>query len=386
MKNSSYKKRLERDLPQWISQGWIAESDRVKILNSVELRGTGDGRGWLAMAGTVLAGLAVIAFIGDNWASFPRGLKLLLLSAVFAASTLAAALTYENSRKISNGLSLLACLIFAGSVALIGQAYNLPGEPIGAAFISALAASFIGLSGRSPAASFAALVFGGIVIFMHFDEEPVGWLSSWFWGLNFVTMIVALNAFFLKSRTLWHALLITGIVLSSIHILQLSSLITGNGIEWWDSGIDRDDGRAMMFVIFTANAALWGGLAGLGVWRDSRGLPGGRTLAGYGSWTALAAIALLGIPFDPDGSVLHRILWLAAGSYTLWFGAKYRYGWIAAAAVLSLVTTISLIFFDLGMNLSSAALIFALASIVSLIVVVLLKRSADRKLAESDHA
>ena len=106
MKNSSYKKRLERDLPQWISQGWIAESDRVKILNSVELRGTGDGRGWLAMAGTVLAGLAVIAFIGDNWASFPRGLKLLLLSAVFAASTLAAALTYENSRKISNGLSL----------------------------------------------------------------------------------------------------------------------------------------------------------------------------------------------------------------------------------------------------------------------------------------
>ncbi len=387
MKTSSYRKRLERDLSTWIENGWVADSSRDPILNSVEVRGSGDGRGWLAMAGTLLAGLAVITFIGDNWAAFPRGLKLILLTVIFLSTCIGAALTYRTSKKISNGLSLLASLIFAGSVALIGQAYNLPGKPIGAVFLSAFAASLIGLAGRSAAAGFAALVFGGIAIFMHFEFGAAGWQSGWFWGLNLVAGLVALNGYFLKSRALWHGLILTAVGLFFFHLIEISSLLSGNGLEWSEANVDRSSGKTMLSIFFVLSATLWGGLCGYGLLRDKYEQPGGRTLAGIGSWVGLLAVALLGIPLYPEGNAVHRILWFAISGYALWYGAKYRYGWISAAAIVSLLSAISVIFFDLGMDLSSAALIFAVTALFALVTVVLLKRSADQQARkEPPHA
>ncbi len=376
MKDNAYRKRVEQDLETWISQGLVPEESRALILTSLPRRGNGDGRGWLAMAATVLAGLAIITFVGDNWSAIPRGAKLILLVVLFLSAIMGAAFTRATSEKISNGLALLSTLIFAGSIALIGQAYNMPGAPTDALFASAFAASLIGLAGRSPAASFAALVFGAIWTGYLLEGLYIGWGNPVFWGLNIVAILVAVCAWRERSRALWHLLILSVVGISFFHILEIASLLTGHGFDYRDS---FDNEGTMGGIVFSLMAALWTGLAWLGVRRDIMDLRGGRTLAGYGAWIALGNVALLGIPMSPDGDVVHRFLWLGLSIFGLWFGSTNRYGWISAASIVSLLTAISVIFIDLGMNLSSAALIFAISAGISLAVVVMLKRSANKE-------
>ena len=149
MKQSAYRKQVESDLKHWIERGWVPAESRAPILESLPQRKLGDGRSWIAMAGTILAGLAIIAFIADNWATIPRGLKLCVLMSAFLASAFGAAVIQSANKMLSNALSLLSVLIFSASIALIGQAYNMPGEPSGALLLSAIGAIAIGWSGRS---------------------------------------------------------------------------------------------------------------------------------------------------------------------------------------------------------------------------------------------
>lgn len=379
MKDKAYRKRVETDLEGWIAKGLVPETSRAPILASLPRRDTGDGRGWLALAATLLAGLAVIAFIADNWGGISRGMKLILLMGLFLASAFGSAVTQNTAKKLSNGLALLSSLIFAGSIALLGQAYNMPGEPVGAVFASAFAASLIGLAGRSPAASFGALIFGGIWVGMSFEREALTWEYIGFWGLNLVYLIVAANAWLLRSRALWHGLIISGITLSGFHILEIANLFTGHGLNIWDGSNDYDDGRPVAMVTFILFSLLWGGLAWYGVQRDGKDQPGGRTLAGYGTWSGLIGLALLGFPMSPEGDYLHRFLWLGASFFGIWYGTKYAFGWITAGAIVSLITAVSVIFIDLGMNLSAVAVIFGITSIISLLIVMMLKRHAQQQ-------
>ncbi|MAP95256.1 MAG: hypothetical protein CMK07_09935 [Ponticaulis sp.] len=376
MKASAYRKRIEADLENWISEGWVPETSRTPILTSLPAQTRGDGRGWIAMAATVLAGLAVIAFIGDNWAAIPRGAKLIILIlAVFASGT-GSAFAYENSKKVSNALALLCSMIFAGSIALLGQAYNLPGEPTGALLFATIAAGLIGLAGRSAAAAFAALVFGAIYQFMAFGSDMVPWLSTGFWALHFVIACVALTAWLVRSRVLVHALLVIGIGLSLIHFVELSSVVFFQTPDFANSVFSRYNEREFSGLLFTLFTALWGGLTLLGAYGDRNDRHGARTLLGYASWACLAGIALLGIPMSADADFLHRFIWLGASFVALWYGAREHYGWMAGAGILSLITAISTIFVDLGMTLSVAALIFGLTAIVSLVIVYVLKRQS----------
>lgn len=376
MKDSAYRKRVEKDLSGWIDQGLVPETSRIDILRTLPQRGNGDGIGWLAMAATILAGLAIITFVADNWDAIPRGGKLVVLLLTFLSCALGAAFTREKNEKISNGLALLSTLIFAGSIALIGQAYNMPGAATDAIFASAFAAALIGLAGRSPAASFAALVFGGIWIGSFVDGLYVGWGNPGFWGLNLIAVLVAFSAWREKSRALWHGLIISAIALSFFHVLEISSLLTGNGLDYREAA---GDSRAMAICVFILMAVIWGALTWLGVYRDGQNLRGSRTLVGYGAWVALGNIALLGIPLSPEGDLAHRFIWLGAGFFGIWFGSHHRYGWISAASIVSLITAITVIFIDLGMDLSSAALIFAITSIIGLGVVFYLKRNANKE-------
>ncbi|GEM_PF-910581 len=377
MKPNAYRQKVEKDLSDWIERGWVPASSREPILASLPKAAGGDGRGWIAMAATILAGLAVITFIGDNWAAIPRGLKLIMLLSLFGGTAVASGLLQETRKKTSNALALLSALIFSGSIALIGQAYNLPGEPDGAVFLSALGAALIGLAGRSAASSFAALVFGGIWIGMQLGEGQLTWLSLSFWGMNIVAGLVTLNAWLLRSRVLWHSLILSFLPLSSIHLAELSSLLTMGHLGVFSTNWDFDPSRTFGFTFLFITGAMWAALTAYGVRRDEADLTGGRTLAGYSAWFCLAAIALLGLPAHPEGDVIHRFCLLGASFLALWYGAKHHYSWIAAAGILSLLTGISILLVDIGMDMSAAAIIFAVTSAIALGVAYLLKKQAS---------
>lgn len=384
MKPNAYRQKVEKDLSDWIDKGWVPASSREPIMASLPKPAGGDGRGWIAMAATILAGLAVITFIGDNWSAIPRGLKLIMLLGLFAGTATASGLLQKTRKKASNALALLSALIFSGGIALIGQAYNLPGEPDGAVFLSALSAALIGLAGRSAAASFAALVFGSIWIGMQVEQGQLTWLSLSFWAMNLIAGLVAFNAWLLRSRALWHCLIISFFALSSIHIAELSSLLTMGHLGVFTFDWDMDPTRSFGFTALFLGTAMWAAFVWLGVQRDEANQIGGRTLAGYSAWFGLAGVALLGIPANPEGDIIHRFALLGASFFALWYGAKYHYSWIAAAGILALLTGISIILVDIGMDMSAAAIIFAITSAIALGIAYLLKKQAGETAEDAE--
>lgn len=376
MKSSAYRKRVEQQLDDWISAGLVESQNRSAILATLPEANTTTGRVWLAMAATVLAGLSVIALIADNWEAMARGLKLLLLSGLFISAGLGAAVTYARHQMISNGLSLLAALIFSASIALVGQAYNLPGEPTGALLMSGFAAALIGLAGRSSASSFAALIFVGLWIVNGLDGENFGWMVPGFWGIHLIVGLAAFNMYRLQSAVIWHGVLLSSMALSLFHLLELSSLLTGHGPGFMEPlGGASDDYRVLGLIALGLFSALWCALCVGAIVRTEQVSWGARTLAGYGCWAALLGVALLGLPMSPEGDVLHRFIWLGASFFLLWLGAKSQLGWVSAGAIVSLFAAISVIFIDLGMELALAGGILGLTSVATLVVVVVLKMS-----------
>lgn len=379
MKDGAYRKRVERDLDRWIEAKLVPAGNRSDILRTLPKANTGDGVGWLALAGFLLAGLAIIAFIADNWAEIPRIGRLALLMSCLFGSMLGAAFTANTHRRVSNGLCLLSSLVFASSAALLGQTFNMPGEPSAVLFWSAIAAASIGLAGRSTAASFAALVFSGLWMWNVTEGLSVGWMNLSFWGINLIVIPVGLIAWQQRSRALWRGLIVFSAALSFFHMLEIASLLSGNGLDYTRNW---HDSRTMSGILFASMTLLWTALSGYGVHRDQASLPGGRTLAGYGAYIAFGNLLLLGIPMSPEANILHKVLCLGAAFAGIWFGAKYRYGAIIAASVLALMATIAIILFDLGMDLSSAALLFGLTACISLSVVFLVHRNNRKETAE----
>ena len=380
MRPGPYRKQVSADLDRWISEGLVPEDSRDRILASLPEDRKADGTLWIGMAGALLAGLAVIAFIADNWAGLARGVKLILLLVTFGGVIAGAVLTHERRKHVSNGLTLIAALIFAASVALLGQAFNMPGEPSGAIFAAACGALLLSAAGRSPAAGVAGMVFTAIWLSMTLDNAfGFGWLSGRFWVANALIgaaiAIAALN----QSRVMWHAAILMTLPLSLIHVGEVASLMSGMGFGLtWDALDSDEGGRSLMFIGAFLFTALWAGLAAYGVYRDRHEQRGGRTLAGYGSWAALLGFGLMAIPIEGAGDALHRLLWLGVSIGAMAFGARERYGWIIAGGVLSMITAVTVIMVDLGLNLAAAAAIFGLAALGALAWVFVSHRNAQK--------
>ena len=137
MRDAAYARRLAEDVPKWRAAGWVTEAGAAAILAA-----GGERRSALSMAsiigtiGALLIGLGIIAFIGANWEGIPRlyrfGLLILGLAIAYLASGLFSARGY---RVFSEAALLLAGLVFAAAIALIGQTYHLAGDFMGAVLL-----------------------------------------------------------------------------------------------------------------------------------------------------------------------------------------------------------------------------------------------------------
>ena len=128
--DSAYRKRLGVDLPRWRDQGWVTSENAAAIMASVEGRRSMLGLSAIvAVMGAVLLGLGVLAFVAANWEQMPRiGRFLLLVAAMAAAYATAGVLRGRSLPALADAALLLAGLIFAAAIALVGQSYHLAGE------------------------------------------------------------------------------------------------------------------------------------------------------------------------------------------------------------------------------------------------------------------
>ncbi len=86
---TSYRRRLESDLDQWIASGLVATENREAILASVPQGRRLDAATALAAIGAFLAGAAIIAFIAANWGAIPRLVRFAMILGAFLAAAFA---------------------------------------------------------------------------------------------------------------------------------------------------------------------------------------------------------------------------------------------------------------------------------------------------------
>jgi uncharacterized membrane protein len=164
--------RLERQVQRWLAAGIIDATTAERII-AHEHRAS---RPVLLLAigglGAFAIGVGLLSVIAANWGDIPRLVKLVAMLGLFGAN--AYGLVWARSRQqrwITDALALGYFALTLASIALVGQTYQLEGEPYQALLLWLLVGS--------PAlwlaeGAFAALVFlGALAVTGAFSFDPL---------------------------------------------------------------------------------------------------------------------------------------------------------------------------------------------------------------------
>jgi len=125
---------LQREVPLWEQKNIINTEQGNSVLGlyklkRIEPRGKMDMVKVLTLIGAIFIGVGVIFFVASNWQRIPAHVKTVLIMAVTIFTLyLGYFFSYEKQgfANLGNSLLLLASLFWGGTVALIGQIYNIP--------------------------------------------------------------------------------------------------------------------------------------------------------------------------------------------------------------------------------------------------------------------
>jgi uncharacterized membrane protein len=348
---ASYRRRLERDLDDWIGRGLVPADSRTAILDSAGEGPRLDAATALAIIGGLLAGVAVIAFVAANWAEIPRIARFGLVLAVFLGAAGGAAWASARGRAVTSQVLLsVSALVFAAAIGLTGQIFDIAGDPQAALKGAGLAAVLLAFAGRSPWAAAVGLVFlalGDMAGARLFDPgQPwIGWIVV-------AAPLGALTAVWWRSQALAHVAALAAI----FSVLTLERL--GRGHE------------EITFLGAALLLALGAGLARLV--RERFGSAAGVL---YGWWTsgALLWFGVAGFTDDLKG-VGHSIAWLALSAAVVALGRHDRHPPVTAAGVVGLLAAGSTLLFNLGVGLMTSAAVFGGAALVALAVAWAMRR------------
>jgi hypothetical protein len=347
----AYRKRLERDLDRWIAAGHVSAEKRAPMLAMVEEPRRLDASTALAYVGAALLGLAIIAFVAANWDGLPRLIRFALVLALFAGAVCGAAWASARGRPgLSNGLATLAALIFAAAVGLVGQIFDIAGDPARALIGSGIAAALLSFAGRSTGAGIAALLLIALGD-MQDGREALWWTFA-------AALPAAVAAWSWRSGALAHA--------ASLALVVSTAWICA-----------RAEGSVGWFLLAMAIA---GGLAALARWRadESDVFP---TFYGWAVWGALAFLVGAGLErFDTGPEMIpHRLAWLAAAGGAIALGRHDRHAMVTAGGVIFLIGAVMALLADLGVDLMTAAAVFLVCALAALVGGLLLRRAGQSR-------
>lgn len=336
-----YKTRLTADLERWIEGGLVPAANREAILASVPDPRRVDVATTLAFIGALLFGLAVIAFIAANWGEIPRLVRFGALVLGVAGAAGGAAWAASQSRPItSNALLTVSALIFAASIGLTGQIFDLTGDPQTALYAAGAGAALLALAGRSTGAAVVA-----IALFMLGDGTQAGEADQVPWGL-FAGAAGIIASVAWRSTALAHA----GSVAVAVSAAYFISFLSGEGAQR----------GAVFFLSF-----LFAGLAALAQARPWSG----RSSVFFG-WAVLAAMGYFvvsGLFELKDGlNIVHRLAWIVVSGGLIALGRTQSHRVVAGIGVLNLMAAIGALLVDLGLDLLTAAGVFGLGALIAL--------------------
>lgn len=177
MFDGRYRDRLKEDLPLWREKGWVTDTGADAILQSLhEKADPGFGlAAVVAVLGTILLGFGLFAFVGANWDYMPRIFRFGLLVVGLGLSYAAAGfLERRGFPKFADAAVLFACLVFAGSIALVGQTYHLAGDFADAVLLWLAGTLIVAFATRSVSATVLATIGASYWVWLvTFDNNVV---------------------------------------------------------------------------------------------------------------------------------------------------------------------------------------------------------------------
>lgn len=346
---AAYKDRVQQDLDRWIGAGLVDAGKRDAILATLPDTRRMDAATALAWVGGVLLGVAIIAFVAANWDITPKLVRFTTLLIAFLGLAGGAAWASRKERPtLSNIMLTIAALVFAASIGLTGQIFDIAGDPRSAAYGAGIAGFALAAAGRSTGAALAGLVF---IAIGDFTEH------HWFSGTDSEApwmLIGAPLAGYLALR--W----------GSAALAHASALAIIYCFMWFASKAEAESS------VFLFLSILMGAMAAGARWLHAQD----RAFAGvfYGWFTAGALLffAIAGyLPWfgseSGNGGMAHRITLLAISGGVLALGRFDRHGLVTAIGVLGVIASICALLSDLGLDLLAAAGVFLICAVVALI-------------------
>jgi uncharacterized membrane protein len=356
---AAYKERVAQDLERWIAAGHVPADKRADILASIPDARRLDAATALAWVGGVLLGIAVIAFIAANWDVLPRLARFGLLLVFFLGLSGASAWTAHKQRPIVSNIALMiASLVFAASIGLTGQIFDIAGDPRAASYGAGVAALALALAGRSTGAATVGLVFIALGDFT--DRQWFSGLSSEAPWMLFAAPLGAYLALRWASAPLAHV--------SALAIIYC--------FAWFAARVEAE---AAVLVFLSIGM---GAMAAGARWLQKRDRAFASVFYGWFTWGALLLFAIAGyLPWfggesSQSAGVMHRVLWLAASGGVLALGRYDSHTLVSAIGVLSMIGAICALLSDLGLDLLAAAGVFLLCAVAALIGGLVLRQRA----------
>jgi uncharacterized membrane protein len=354
---AGYKERVKSDLDRWIAGGLVAGDKRDAILATIPDARRLDAATTLAYVGAVLFGIAVIAFISANWDVMAKLARFVILLAAFLAIAGVGAWAVHRERPILSNIALLiAALVFAASIGLTGQIFDIAGNPKAASYGAGIAGFALALAGRSTGAAIVGLVFVALG-----DITGHEWFSGAHGDAPWMLAFAPLGAF-LALR--W----------GSAPLAHVSALAIIYCFGWFAA---RTQGDAAVFFFLSIGM---GAMAAGARWLYGQDRQFAGVFYGWFAWGALVLFAMAGyLPlFGESGhntaGMAHRLVWLAASGALTALGRYDRHALVTAVGVLSLIGAVSALLIDLGLDLLAAAGVFMLCAIAAMIAGFMLRR------------
>lgn len=352
---ASYRDKVKADLDRWIGQGLVGADKRDAILATLPEARRLDAATALAWIGALLLGVAVIAFVAANWDALSRFARFAVLLVAFLIAACGGAWAARAARPVlTNMLLMVASLIFAASIGLTGQIFDIAGDPKAASYGAGVAAFALALAGRSTGAAIVGLVFIALGDFSGRD---------WFSGLSddapWMLLAAPLGAFLAlrwSSAPLAHA--------AALAIIYCF---------WWFAARAGEDAPVLFFLSIALAA-----MAAAARWLGAQDRPFATVFYGWFAAAALLFFAVAGyVPLFGNGEnagIIHRIVWIAASGGVVALGRFDRHALVTAIGVLSLMIAIFATLSDLGLDLMAAAGVFLVCAVVALIGGLALRR------------
>ncbi len=174
----------------------------------------------LAVLAALLLGAAILLFVAANWMVFPRLLRVGLLFVIILAGYLGGAVLKLRGRPAAGEAGyLVASAAFGGSIALIGQMYQLSGDEAQALLVWCAGVTMAAVMLRSASLTVTAVAIAGVWF----------WIQVWdFWSDSDVP-----HEYVLVLAVLWIVSLWTGaraarhlILLSVIFYVSMTYMLT----------------------------------------------------------------------------------------------------------------------------------------------------------------